>query len=394
MDNEINQEDRGLINEPMSPKMKMASTIGSIILVLAGLGLAYVTLADTEGTNKDIKEPKKRLLTESVPAYDLPKEDKPKASPVPKESDQKGLTQADLDRMLAEQQKRFDEMLAEQKRLAAAALANAQQKDKSHNHLNVGFGKTEDIKKEDPYLDRLLSAEMNDTKSGGGANLKNSSLRGGGESSGNRESLPYQNIDLSVTKTNLVQASVLPNLSFLIPKGIPIPCALNLAIQSDQSGILTCVTTEDIYSSDGTVILVDRGSNVTGEYRSQSISLGKNRIFAIWDRIRTPSGVVININSPAIGPLGRAGIGGYVDNHYLERFGSAILISLIDDAFAQNSNKNIDSTSDTTNDIASQMLQENQNIRPTLHTSQGSEVMIMVANDLDFSTVYGLTYAK
>ena len=31
-------------------------------------------------------------------------------------------------------------------------------------------------------------------------------------------------------------------------------------------------------------------------------------------------GVVINIDSPATDSLGRAGIGGFIDNHYFERF--------------------------------------------------------------------------
>jgi len=240
-----------------------------------------------------------------------------------------------------------------------------------------------------------LSSHMGSNGKGASTNLRPSNQQPNNQrDSEGVQTIPYKNIDLSVTKTNLVQASRLPNLSYLVPKGVPIPCALNMAIQSDQSGLLTCVTTEDIYSSDGTVILIDRGSNVTGEYRSASISLGKNRIFAIWDRIRTPSGVVVQIDSPAVGPLGRAGIGGYVNNHYLERFGSAVLISLIDDAFAQNNNASLDNTSDTVNDIAGQILQDNLRIKPTLHKAQGGEVMIIVANDLDFSTVYGLSHVR
>ena len=47
----------------------------------------------------------------------------------------------------------------------------------------------------------------------------------------------------------------------------------------------------------------------------------------VWDRVRTPGGVVVDIASPETGPLGQAGLGGHIDNHYWERVGTPVLMS-------------------------------------------------------------------
>jgi type IV secretion system protein VirB10 len=250
------------------------------------------------------------------------------------------------------------------------------------------------VEKVDNTLERLLAPVMgSDVKQKGQSSGSSNTRSGPSLRAGNGKTL-RENLDLRVTKTEMVQATRMRNQSFIVPKGVPIPCAMNTAIQSDQSGLITCTTTEDIYSSDGSLILIDRGSAVTGEYRSATLRLGKRRIFAIWDRIRTPSGVLIQLDSPATGPLGRAGIGGHIDNHYLERWGAAVLISLIYDQFDNNSTQQFDRTEDEIEDIATEFLNQYRTIQPTLHRHQGSEVAILVARDLDFSTVFELADAR
>ena len=44
----------------------------------------------------------------------------------------------------------------------------------------------------------------------------------------------------------------------------------------------------------------------------------------IWTRVRTPHGVIVDLDSPATGPLGESGIDGYVDNRWGERIGAAL----------------------------------------------------------------------
>ena len=234
-------------------------------------------------------------------------------------------------------------------------------------------------------LQRRLSSGLNyDKKESGPSEKDIASMRGASQDTG------PPNIDFSVTETGITKASMLPSLRWIIPKGTPISCVLDTAIQSDQAGLIKCQLSEDVYSADSSIKLLDRGSIATGEYRVGTITYGKSRIFAIWDRIRTPDGVVINVGSPATGPLGRAGIGGYIDNHYMERFGIAVLVSIIDDVYNENWDNNGYQTPRTIDSSIGTILEEYASIKPTLHKNQGGESLIFTARDLDFSDVYGL----
>ena len=69
-----------------------------------------------------------------------------------------------------------------------------------------------------------------------------------------------------------------------------------------------------------------------GEFRNGQIQQGEERLFVVWSEIRTPKNIIININSGATDELGGTGIPGYVDNHFWERFGNAIMLSMITDS--------------------------------------------------------------
>ncbi len=128
-------------------------------------------------------------------------------------------------------------------------------------------------------------------------------------------------MDLTVTKTKASVATRYQDLTFTVPKGSQIGCILNTAIQSGQTGMISCTVPQDIYGADGTVVLLDRGSQAMGEYKTATLTYGKRRIYVVWSSIRTPEGVVIDIDSPGTGPLGEAGVGGHINNHYWERVG-------------------------------------------------------------------------
>ena len=60
----------------------------------------------------------------------------------------------------------------------------------------------------------------------------------------------------------------------------------------------SCVIPRPLYSADGKVLLIERGSKVIGEYKG-AVENGLNRIFVLWTQLQTPTGVRINLDSPA-----------------------------------------------------------------------------------------------
>ena len=200
---------------------------------------------------------------------------------------------------------------------------------------------------------------------------------------------------LTTAKTERALAGVLYNRDYLLAKGAYIDCVLNTSLNSTVAGMTKCTLTRHIYSDNGTTLLLERGSEVTGEYRA-NLSQGQNRLFVLWDRIKTPHGVVIDLSSPATDSLGAGGVDGYVETHFWQRFGGAMMLSLVDDFAAYvatnggNNVNNFESSSDAAQNMAAEALKHTINIPPTFYKNQGERVGIVVARDLDFSTVYQL----
>jgi len=204
---------------------------------------------------------------------------------------------------------------------------------------------------------------------------------------------------LNPTQTDTRRASQLGNRNFLLAKGAFIDCALQTRLDSTVPGMTACVVTRNIYSDNGKVLLIERGSTMTGEYQS-NMRQGMARIFVLWSRIKTPSGIVVDLDSPGADPLGGAGLPGYVDTHFWQRFGGALMLSLVDDVARGltsqmnsrgNNQFNLNSTGDATQDMAAEALKNTINIPPTLYKNQGEQIGIYVARDLDFSSIYDVT---
>ena len=191
------------------------------------------------------------------------------------------------------------------------------------------------------------------------------------------------------------KAGHLGNRNFIVAMGTSIPCALETALSSDQPGFTSCVITRDILSDNGRVVLMEKGTQVVGEYRG-GLRRGQSRLFVLWNRAKTPTGVIITLASPATDAIGRAGFDGYVDTHWWERFGSALLLSVVGDIATyagqelQRSDVQAQGTTSAGKDAAAIAVEQSINIPPTLMKHQGSLVSIFVARDLDFSSIYGL----
>ncbi len=201
---------------------------------------------------------------------------------------------------------------------------------------------------------------------------------------------------LRPTTTEPTVAMKRADLTYLLKKGTSIGCTLNTMIVTTQPGITRCMVTKDVYSANGRVLLIERGSEIIGE-QTGALVQGQARVYVLWSTIETPAGVSVTINSPSSDALGASGQEAQVDTHFWQRFGGAIMLSLIKDAikFADNQNRNsggvtFDSSSDSAEDMATEALKNSINIPPTGYVNQGTLVNVMVARDVDFRDVYEL----
>ncbi|QYA17510.1 type IV secretion system protein VirB10 [Rhizobium sp. AB2/73] len=204
------------------------------------------------------------------------------------------------------------------------------------------------------------------------------------------------------------KARQIGRLDAIIPEGTLIPGILETAINSDLPGQIRAITSQDVYSFDGQRVLIPTGTRLIGEYQSD-VTRGQKRIFVIWTRLLRDDGVSVRLNSIGTDSLGRSGLTGIVDNKWRERFGSAILLSIVgagssyltgygSNQYSSDSNNESDSDraaelaretiARTFSDMANQALGENLHIPPTISVHQGERIFVYVRQDLDFSAMY------
>lgn len=206
------------------------------------------------------------------------------------------------------------------------------------------------------------------------------------------------------------KARQIERIDAMIPEGTLIPGILETAINSDLPGQIRAITSQDVYSFDGRRILIPTGTRLIGEYQSE-VTRGQKRIFVIWTRLLRDDGVTVRLNSIGTDSLGRSGLTGLVDNKWRERFGSAILLSIVgagssyltgygSNQYSSGSGNDGSTDSDraaelaretiaqTFSDMANQALAENLKIPPTIIVHQGERIFVYVRQDLDFSAMY------
>jgi type IV secretion system protein VirB10 len=192
-----------------------------------------------------------------------------------------------------------------------------------------------------------------------------------------------------------VHAQRLSGLRLLLAKGAFIDCTLETAIDSSLPGMTTCITATDTFSADGSVVLLERGTKLVGETRGQ-VRQGAARLFVLWTEARTPTGVIVPLDSPGTDELGRSGLAGEVDRHFWQRFGAALMITTIDGAVqaavqsSRQGNGTVVYNSSSAENMATEALRSTVDLPPTLSKRNGDRIQVLVARDVDFSTVYEL----
>ena len=192
-------------------------------------------------------------------------------------------------------------------------------------------------------------------------------------------------------EVQVVQAQRMTRLDRLVPQGAVIGAVMETALNSDQPGFARALIQRDVRSFDGSAVLIPAGSRVIGQYKS-GVAQGASRLFVLWTRLIRPDGVSIELASPATDDLGRGGIGGKVNRHFVQRFGGAILTTVLSagvNALTASRSGGASIFVGSANQATSLAGQAsgNSDIPPTITTKQGASVRIFVARDLDFSTV-------
>ncbi len=177
------------------------------------------------------------------------------------------------------------------------------------------------------------------------------------------------------------------NPASTVPKGTVIHAVLETAFDSTRAGFARAIISRDVRSFDGARILVPKGSKLLGEYQAD-LNHGQNRALVQWHRLMLPEGVMIDVDSPSTDSLGRAGVKGKVNSHFLARFGGSILQSVLDIGVQVATRKAAGDTLILGVPIGSQeKIAPQGDVKPTLTIKQGSSVAVLVARDLDFTSV-------
>lgn len=186
------------------------------------------------------------------------------------------------------------------------------------------------------------------------------------------------------------RAAVIVNPAHTVLQGTVIQAVLESAMDSSQPGVLRAVVSEDVHALDGSRVLIPRGAQLLGRYKSD-VGLAEARVTVAWDRILLPDHQSVTLSAYGGDELGRAGVSGHIDSRFGKRFGSAALISLIgavpDVARAgMESERAGDVAGDVAGDLrdaSRSVMQDYLTLRPVIRVPQGSRITVMVDRDLE-----------
>lgn len=189
------------------------------------------------------------------------------------------------------------------------------------------------------------------------------------------------------------RAEVIANPSNTVTQGTMIQASLETAIDSSLPGPIRAVITQDVHSYDGNRRLIPRGSKLIGRY-SSGVEIGQGRVMVAWDRIILPDNQSVQISGYGMDEIGRSGAAGRVDSRFIQRFGSAALISVINAVPAAlargnqqtgtNTGPNVgQAIAEDMRSITGSAMAEYLNIPPRITINQGARVTVMVDRDLE-----------
>lgn len=211
----------------------------------------------------------------------------------------------------------------------------------------------------------------------------------GGDSGKGRQGQSYglgQQLSAVGGSVEVTEAAWRGSLSSRLTQGTVIPGVLETAISSEGPGAVRAVVAQNIYSTNGERLLVPRGSRLFGQHAS-NVQRGSERVGIIWTRLQRPDGVDAMIRSPGTDAIGIAGVDGIVKRHFWQRFGGALLFSLIDVAQGRSSNEDTAVLVNDGSRVGEEIIRQTVDIPPTVLVAQGKQINVLLARDIDFSGV-------
>lgn len=192
------------------------------------------------------------------------------------------------------------------------------------------------------------------------------------------------------------KAVLAPPGKYLVRHNTYTSCVLYTEIVTDNPSLIECRLTEPLYSADGSTVIAEAGDRLTGEQRTE-VRPGQTRVFTAWTELETASGVRARLDSLGAGPMGASGTEAYIDKHLADRFMGAVMLSVFKDGMqilVNRSQKNnsdgytVNNTESSVENMADRALENSINIPPTAYILPGTVMTVVVARDIDFSTVF------
>ncbi|EEN9848742.1 TrbI/VirB10 family protein [Salmonella enterica] len=250
-------------------------------------------------------------------------------------------------------------------------------------------------------LDVAYGGSSSASSSSSGSSSSASNTRNEDNGSDKQAEVQPVNAGQSAQLAKITRVPYDPNL--FIPENTAIPCSLDRRFISERSGRLTCTINDDIYSANGNVKLIEKGTGATLIYKSGQLNHGQGLAMVMATKLRTRSEPYIEIplvDTDAAGALGEIGVDGWIDTHFGDRFMGAMMVGMIPDvaqaasgAAKSNKDNQTDYTANSRQafaDIAREAFANSVNIPPTLYKNQGEIITLIVGQDLDFSSIYKL----
>lgn len=178
-----------------------------------------------------------------------------------------------------------------------------------------------------------------------------------------------------------------------LSRGFVIPANFVGGMNSDKPGEFRATVTQDVYDTvKGTCRIIPAGSTLVGIY-SSDIGVGQERVLAAFVRMQLPNRKTVPLlGMQGADPNGYSGISGDVNNHFWKIFGGALVIGALNLRFNDTTTATtvgpagVTAYGNAAGQVAAQtaqtILNRNQNIRPTITTKPGQQMMVQVKHDM------------